>query len=1401
MVAAFESSAFESTAFEESAPIVVVPAYGTPGYYPTSAAATRFRAAGLGTWLAGYLFNESSGNLAATFGTPTLTPSGTAANYGIAGPLGGTDKAISFGGTNTRLDGGNVFDVGATDDLVVAFVAKWTEPPSGDAFGTVLGKIEASAVNGWGIVGTADDYYLRIGSSGTAYGSNLGAGSHMAGRWHVGMVAISRATGTCRFGIRALDTTGETILGDVKPVSGSLSTSATFRVGATGWVATHPTIYQLAGLYVGTGIGIAAGVVENLDAVLASFADGLFPDVYPVTTREALAAGSASLRYVVAIEGYDHILTDFDPRKAIAAWNSGATVDWQQALPNLAVQMTRTQSLSPWEPFDKGKDWTFSVQAEQFAEYGANKDQFGVDTHRRASGAATQLTATVDRDDTTINVKSTAAFAGSGEMHLGTECIEYSATTPTTFTASKRGKYSPFLTATGARYAEHHRVGDDSQGVQLEPEVSEYPRNWKGRWVGVWLHVTDGERLNSKDDALLVYSGRWQGVTDDPDTGNTIVTVKSILDTVANTSFGRDLWSASVQPGIQLGAGTLASFRDFNGSVWKFGTALTVVASGATGTNQINAGRYSSSELADAINAWLAGELSAGRIYGSYFLNPAEDYNGSKRAVMHSYIPAASTTSVRWQFDLPTGLLGAFGLTSEHWYPPARSANAWHPEESPNTPDDHFIFKFDGSTFTYTTTIEAPSGQFVDQYDLLPASVRALIGPKDGHDWGVFLFNEETLLVGWFDGIDTLHNIQIVDVVIQGGLSDLTEQTLNAGDPLPPVRQVYLLEMRFGDAPKYLLYGSGTPGHNHATWDALGYGLGIGIPGGMLGADFDASCDNLPGADNTIVVRIEKQTKLADLFRGDLVLRRSFPRWKSPGLRMGTWATPSTDAAIATLDEDNKAEPANANSVNPRSITIEAADFVKPVIKVLYNYEFSADGGKAQKILALEDRVSVDDSGGEGESVEIEARNTYGQFQNTGTGVELLWPGFMAAMPMFTRPTSKTTRSMASTLYEEIGVGDCIEVTDDFARDPVTGERGVLLRPALVTRHTASYGGAGANQLGEVEVLFLDQNRIAAYAPAAVVDSGAANGGYDAATKTLTCLPHEHSESSEPVDASRFAAGYKVRIVEVDPDDPDDVLFWNTEVVSVTGNAIVVADDLTDWDASKLYRVIFDSFSLDTTAEQIKTFQADATTGLLVSTGAPYQYGIQQPTSFTVNSGGELAELHATSAYGDGVPRDTGYERGLVRTLNALIDYKTAHQSPALSNTILENTTYSSGGGWQLQGFFPLALNSDRYPIHVTRSLRVAPWFRSSTGASAKLRVTVSASPISTSNTSKNDVTIPGPSVSQEWTTTSTTWGTGTEQTLELTFKPLSGIVWVYVECSLHCQTRLLAECTEGPRT
>ncbi len=1148
---------------------------------------------------------------------------------------------------------------------------------------------------------------------------------------------------------------------------------------------------------------IRLGVEDTSTTVIASAVQG--------TTLAALTAGSTSYKLVAAIEGVPYLISDGDPAKVVQAWSSS---DYQVSYPGLYVDLDNQQSLDPWNPFGGGGgNCTLRIQAD-------STDRIGIDTSRVSAGVETTLTASVDRNATAIQVNTGSAFA-TGDAYIGTECITIGSANPTSLTVTARGKYSPFASGGtgGSRFAEHHRVTLDPQMVRLAPVVSQQPRVWIGKWCGVWMHKVDGTGLlNSKSDAQCVFAGRIAGIADDAETGFTCIELEHVLDVVKDASIGRDMYSAVASRSIPLATGQTFTMLDHNGTVWRTATALSVVASGASGANQINAGYYTLDQILTAINAWLASELTAGRLWGVYSL-VLETQVAGPRTTNHWYIAGAAGATGSWFLTFPTlGIATAIGKLTLSWSDSA-PCNSGHGPPADVAPGSG-AWAAQNSGITITN----PRGTFVDSYALLPASIKP--SSSGGLQWALLLLDDKDLLLVSLSPGSTIFasNVSIA-------MPDMAIAPFDATVEFPlgtnrSIRQLLCLSGSFATVTKMLMYGTGTVGFNSSTYDLASYGLGLGLPGGILGTAFESSLDNLPGAGEDCTVLIDEPTKFSEVMGGDLLFRRAFPLWKQGGLRFGTFVTPTTEASVGTLTESNKAEPAGSTTSH-RSATIKSTEWARDIVKIDYDRDFTASkGDQYLKTLTFEDATAVDDSGGTGRPFTIKARNQY-QF-SPSAGYLTLSAGLLATMPMFSRPIRRTTRSISIQHFEAIAVGDVVLVQDAFARDPVTGMRGITTRPALVTKHRYNPGGPTAGNptssnapTGEVDLVFLDLNRLAPYAPCAEVDSTAATdgftAGYNSATKTIRCLQHEHTipdtlvavgppslgvtiaVPQDVLDASYFVAGYPVRIIQVDPDTTTSYVSWSDTIASVSGSDITLTAG-GPFDSTKGYRIVFDTYSADLAVEQAFAFQAGSTSSLIEGVASPYQYGSQGVSiSYPSNATTDLAELHADIGALDGRPRDTGYERGAIRLLNRLCDSKTAHQSPMLSNTVLTNTTYSAGSSQQLLSVSPIFLTRESYSASVTRLLTIAPFFRSSDGTRVLVRVTL-CTDLPTDSTI-NDVTRLTPFADATWSTTSTTWQTGNDVSIPMTSKHQQlGLAWILIEGTIKCETRGLAKCIETVR-
>lgn len=233
--------------------------------YPLSAAALQ-TAVGYGTWTAGWLCNETSGNLAAAFGAPTLTAVNTP-TYGTAGPRAGVDLAVGFDGSTDGFSGGDVHDVNATSDLCFAIVAK---------FSSLTGTLDV-----FGKWHTANPRYLLYRNAAELV-FNVNDGTDNADAtvtgfstetWVAIMGVLDRGANQVRLAFCPLG--GSATVGSTTSTAaiGTLENTQNFGIGNLLFGAD--TGVKIAALYVGTGTGAASGMSANLSTAVTNFANAV----------------------------------------------------------------------------------------------------------------------------------------------------------------------------------------------------------------------------------------------------------------------------------------------------------------------------------------------------------------------------------------------------------------------------------------------------------------------------------------------------------------------------------------------------------------------------------------------------------------------------------------------------------------------------------------------------------------------------------------------------------------------------------------------------------------------------------------------------------------------------------------------------------------------------------------------------------------------------------------------------------------------------------------------------------------------------------------------------------------------------------------------------------------------
>lgn len=1161
------------------------------------------------------------------------------------------------------------------------------------------------------------------------------------------------------------------------------------------------------------------------------------------TTLAAMQAGSTAYKLVVLIEGVEYVLTDHNDTSAVQAALAGT--DWESAtvIPWLRVELRNEQSITPLDAFVPNMSRCLLRVADTDGQ-----DTFGTFINRRLAGGETTLTATLDRDDTTISVKSTTGFPSSGTAFIGTEAFTYSGVTATSFTGCTRGKYSPFTCNSsgsgGSRFANHHRYGKDASYVQMQPVVSQFPRTWMGKRVGVWMHtLTGGSTLNTKADAQLLYAGRLVSIADDQNTFETVMEIEPFIEEVRQGVVGKDMWSATIAPGLDLKEGRVFSFED-----WKYGNAVKspsdlVVVSGAPANEyEMQAGTYSPEELCGALSAWLAAAKVDGDVYGLYrWASPVTSNVGLRTKCYWSIADGSGTIPCSWAITMPGEVAAFLGMTSDEPGETGQSetintngkANESRIRQGDKVPFTNLVFKPYGpgrigqefNTDSITYNAENERGTFIDQRALLPAPIKD--NCVEGSDWGVFLLDEKVLMVGSYaDGVLSncwLAPVQLTADKDTSGLSYIGRRADEDEGGVVTLRQIFLFEAPFDVILKTLLYSTGTPDYNH-DHDQLGYGLGLGLPGSLLGGDFERTLAGVSGHDAPIAVVIDEPTKIEDLFGADLKFRRAFFRWKDQGLEMCQWKTPILADSVATLSDANKFEPSGQRA-NHRSPTMEAQITQRPIVKIDYCRDFAVGrDGQYLKSVQLEDQTTVDDMAGNCKPETLKMRNTYPQFTNTGSALEALIPEFMAFMPCVSRPWRALSRSIGLTHFEGLAPGDIVTINDTFARDPVTGHRQISSRPAVITRHWYDLGGSNADgstrqMAGGVDVMFLDAHRGETYAPSANVDSTYSSGGFTAGydgVDTLYTESHAYSHDvnydtkrgtesdTESIDAANFAAGDKILIIERDPASAAAPDYWERTIDSVSGNEITLTTGLSSpaFSSSKKYLITYQKYSQVQSSQEDYAFQADDA-DYEVEGDPFYHYSTRTQDTGYVGYTPADAELVSDLASGDGRPRTPAHDKAIANTLNMFIDYKSAHQAPFLNGDSVLLSVFSE---WRVWSVMPVFLGTEILNNSVHRFLKVAPWFFSGDGSSVSVRVTLTASlPTVRSgavpNDNQSDFQYTSAFSQATWTTSSTTPSTGSDKYLRISKSMAYGVAYLILEInSDKCGLYGLAECIEGER-
>ncbi len=1112
------------------------------------------------------------------------------------------------------------------------------------------------------------------------------------------------------------------------------------------------------------------------------------------TTLTALNTGYSAVTFVAVIEGFPYVLTSGDPDATFAAFDGSSVLglnDIDDAIGGLTVDWGgMSQMVDPWKPLGDAPTLRLVIAPGEGSQVypGDVTDIVGVTMHKRQGGHETLMAAgaSVDCNDLTLNGRHSSGFAASGVVYVGPEAMVYtSVTAGGAFTISMRGHHSPFQTSTGARFARTHKASDptaatgDPVGVTVPPLISDEPRNWIGKWVGVWILRDSGGTLDYVEEGHLAFAGVIASVGSD-DAGRTVIELDHALTKMQDTVIHRDQYRAKLVEGCNLIVGQ--QFGASTGS--NAAAALTVVSGAPANVREIQAGRYTVQQIADAIDEWLRVEQSAGRIdfhcqYTAYF----SDQSGGIRARWEFQDPLAASSFQLATLSFPNEQIAYFMGWDE-------ATIVCQGGPSGGVASEHAPLRWQQTVYggVVSATMTNPTGTWFSQNAYLPVAIRGTSTTIDG--------------IVRIDGLGTFAAHRISDTsfelsTIEGG--DLFDTsyvprfiTVESTATLEAV-QVIALESTFKYLLLYLILSTGTANFNAATYDALPEGMGCAIPYSILGADFETDLDALENSDKAGCIIIGKPTRFGDLMHADLLLRWATLVWGQGRIQCKAWSTPLAGYASTTIGESSKAVPASTRD-KQRSSSIEDLSAIFNVVK----FEYGADGsGDLRDDLTVVDLTSARDYGSR--AATVAARNASQRGPSAESIGELI-ASFSATMAMFSRPFFRIRRPMALSHFEQLTPLTIVAYTDPHLRNPDTGLRGVTAWPAIVLGSSSDWGGVETGIDGKPrvvepsgEVTLMLRPRIVAgkYSPACKIDDTVSSGGYSAGYSAAVpgFKVYTGTFSDGGTDSSYFAANDKIRIIEIDPSVAGSPTTWTAQINGTPTSTEInlkAALGAPAWDAAKKYIIVPDTYSAVQTSQQDKTFQADDADGLVENARNPYGLsvlGSSQDPTFTLAAATTLPSRPSTYAYGDGKPLDVAYEFQAAELANNMVSYKTA---PICPEVYTDTRTHSGSTDYLLTDVAIVGIGEGRFPAPLTRKYYVAPRMRSTDGNTATIRISLCK--LWPQGDSLNDAILPEPYASVTFTTTSTTFVIPTAQGIDVRHLnltpggPFAGVGFLCVE-------------------
>jgi len=296
--------------------------------------------------------------------------------------------------------------------------------------------------------------------------------------------------------------------------------------------------------------------------------------------------------------------------------------------------------------------------------------------------------------------------------------------------------------------------------------------------------------------------------------------------------------------------------------------------------------------------------------------------------------------------------------------------------------------------------------------------------------------------------------------------------------------------------------------------------------------------------------------------------------WQGEQYTLVNVVEPDTSKVTTTIDDSNSTNISDAPAVSLDPSTV--------VNRFELKIKYDPHEGKYKAPIIVTDADSKTGQGNLTKVMKIEH-----------PGLPVLPDGQYVSLMMgrfYRRPSQVLTRTINNTLENKVFVGRCVRFTSSHVPNPAGDGSTSVDTYAMVLNKTWNY----RTSQGTAKLMLLSQYAYSsasagqlpptfgsAWAPAALVDITAANGGWDSTNAQLTLEKKAWTlESFTSDDGSSFSAGDYVFICETDPDDPTDPLCWEGPGVDSYSSThgylnLLSGTTLTGWDYTREHFVTF----------------------------------------------------------------------------------------------------------------------------------------------------------------------------------------------------------------------------------